>query len=380
MASKISAPPNDHHVGLYFANFSAGGIQRVMLTLAEGLAHLGWRVDLILVQGDGPLKTQVPQGCQLFDLKAGQTRNTLFKFSNYLKTEKPAVLLSSQTHLNIVAILARILSGWPGRLLVTEHITLDFSAQYPTSWKDRFFPLLAGIFYRWADQIILVSHGAARHFILATHIPAKLVTVINNPIVTHHPNPQPGPRPDMAWFNNTGPVFLAAGRLTLQKDFVTLLRAFSILKARIPSAKLIILGDGRGRARLEELSLELGLKDSVQFLGFVPNPYEYMEKASVFVLSSRWEGFANVLVEAMACGTPVVSTDCPSGPAEILEDGKYGRLVPVGNPEALAEALIQEYNTPHDSKLLKQRAADFSIERILPQYLEVLLPTKGSPQ
>ena len=375
MASALKDHQNKHHVGLFFSNFHGGGIQRVMLNLAEGLVRLGWRVDLLLVQADGPLKGQIPAGCQLFDFKTSHASQSLFKFSNYLKTERPEVILSSQTHLNIVAILARIQSGWKGRLLVSEHITLGFAAQHPTFWKDRFFPFLAGIFYRLADKIILVSKETARHFLQTTHLPEELVTVIYNPIVSEKLMIQSRIKPVHAWADKSSiPLILAAGRLTLQKDFTTLLKAFSILKSRIPSAKLLILGEGKELLHLEALSLELGLKDSVQFSGFVTNPFGYMALASVFVLSSRWEGFANVIVEALACGTPVVACDCPSGPAEILAGGKYGRLVPVGDPQALANAIFQEYHAPHDSDLLKQRANDFSIERILPQYLAVLLP------
>ena len=380
MAVGMTDRRDGRHVGLFFSNFQGGGIQRVRLNLAEALLARGWRVDLVLVQASGPLKSEIPAGCRLFDLQAAHASQSLFKFARYLKTEKPAVVISAQTHLNLTAILARILSGWRGRLLVGEHITLDYSTQNSTLWKERLFPLLAAIFYRLADKIIVVSKGSARHLINATHLPEALIKVIYNPIISEKLITQSHSLPDHPWLAVPGlPVILSAGRLVPQKDFMTLLRAFSLVKARIPTAKLIILGDGPEQPHLELLAGELGLQDSVRFPGFVLNPHAYMAHAALFVLSSRWEGFGNVIAEALACGTPVVSTDCPSGPAEILADGIYGRLAPVGNPEALAVAMLLELSSPHDSELLQHRAAEFSIDHILPEYIQILQPGGGNP-
>jgi glycosyltransferase involved in cell wall biosynthesis len=363
------------HVGLFFSNLHGGGIQRVMLNLAEGLLQQGCRVDLIMVRAEGPLLTGIPAGCHLFNLNADHASQSLFALVRYLKSEKPAVMLSNQTHLNVTAVLARILSGRRVRLVLSEHNTIDYSARYPDNWKDRFNPILARIFYPHADEIILVSKEAARHFLKATHLSKKLVKVIYNPSVSEKLIELSKTPPEKPWINSPNtPVILAAGRLTRQKDFGTLLRAFSLLRNRVPLARLLIFGEGEGLAELEKLSRELELKDAVQFPGFVINPFAYIANSSVFVLSSRWEGFANVIAEALMCGTPIVSTDCPSGPAEILEGGKYGRLVPVENPEALAEAIFQELKDPHDKDLLKQRAKEFSIETILPEYLESLFP------
>jgi glycosyltransferase involved in cell wall biosynthesis len=365
------------HVGLFFSNFNGGGIQRVMLTLAEGLLKRGCHVDLILVRAEGPLRTEIPAGCNLFDLQAGHASQSLFSLVNYFKSEKPEVLLSSQTHLNVIAIVARIFSGRKVRLILSEHNTIDQAARFPNSWKDRFNPMLASVFYPWADEIILVSKEAAQHLLHVTHLPEKKVKVIYNPIVSEKLIAQSKIPPNHNWFNTPNtPVVLAAGRLTRQKDYGTLIKAFSLIKTRVPFIKLIILGEGEDRARLEQLVKDLKLQANVQFPGFMINPFSYMANASLFVLSSRWEGFANVLVEAMTCGTPVVSTNCPSGPVEILEGGKYGRLVPVGDPEALGEAIFLELNDPHDKNVLRQRASDFSVDKILPQYYQLLFPAK----
>jgi glycosyltransferase involved in cell wall biosynthesis len=379
MVTGMSEQKHLKHVGLFFSNFHGGGIQRVMLTLANSLLQQGLRVDLIVVEANGALITEIPEACHLFDLHAGHASWSLSKLVTYLKNEEPDVVLSSQTHLNVVAVIARNISGRKVRLLLSEHVTIDLAAQHPRNWKDRFSPFLASVFYRQADEIILVSKETAKHFITATHLPEKKVKVIYNPIVSQKLIDQSRYYPDHAWFRLLDtPVLLAAGRLTPQKDFGTLLRAFSMVQAHMPSAKLIILGEGEEQPQLEQLSKELGVQEGVQFPGFMINPFAYMSRAAVFVLSSRWEGFANVLVEAMACGTPVVSTDCPSGPSEILENGKYGRLVPVGDPAALAEAILAEIKSPHDNDLLLQRAADFSIEKILPKYLESFFPDADS--
>lgn len=373
MAARMKSTSYQRHIGLLFSNFGGGGIQRVRLTLAEALLQKGWRVDLIVVNSSGPLKSEIPAGSQLFDLSVAHSSQSIQKIITYLHTENPDILLSSQTHINISAIIARSFSHWKGRLFLTEHITIDYVAKNATNWKDRLLPFLARLFYRGADGVILVSKQTAQHFIKATHLPERLVHVIYNPIVSHRMIDQSKLQADHKWFDLRGtPVVLSAGRLTKQKDFDTLLKAFRLVVLNIPSARLLILGEGEELDRLLGLVDQLNLKESVQFMGYVNNPYAFMEKAAAFVLSSQWEGFGNVLAEAMACGTPVVSTDCPSGPREILDNGTYGALVPPGNPEMLAAAILDEIRNPHNKDLLKQRANEFSIEKILPQYIQLL--------
>jgi glycosyltransferase involved in cell wall biosynthesis len=230
------------------------------------------------------------------------------------------------------------------------------------------------VFYLKADCIVAVSEGVADDLVSEVGLPRSAIRVIYNPVVTPelaaraeeplvHPWLVPG----------SAPVLLAAGRLSAQKDFPTLLRAFARVRAARP-ARLIILGEGELRAQLEAQAVALGLGEDVQFPGFVENPYAYMRRAGVFVLSSAWEGFGIVLVEAMACGAPVVSTDCPVGPAEILEGGRYGPLVPIGDDGALAHAILSALDCPMDPERLRARAGDFALEKIGRQYLEVLCP------
>jgi glycosyltransferase involved in cell wall biosynthesis len=210
-------------------------------------------------------------------------------------------------------------------------------------------------------------------------VPSAKVKVIYNPTVTPEIFRKATEPVQHPWFvDNRVPIILAAGRLHRQKDFPTLLRAFSLLRQNRP-CRLVILGDGKKRRRkaLRQLAKQLGIEKDVSLPGFVENPFAYMARANLFVLSSAWEGFGNVIVEALACGCPVVSTDCRSGPREILDNGRYGRLVPVGDPEALARAMLEALDDPDnpcDRETRIQRAMEFSVDKIVDEYLKVLLP------
>jgi glycosyltransferase involved in cell wall biosynthesis len=370
----LQDPKDNARLALFFSSLRGAGIQRVMLNLAEGLLGMGRQVDLVLVKAEGELLPEVPQGVRLIDLKSARSLYALPRLMDYLRKEKPVCLLASQTHLNLAAIWARAFSRSPTRLILSEHIDLAASARNAANWKDRLAPLAARLFYRAADGLIVVSRSAADGLLRATGLPAGFVHVIHNPIVTPALLAQAESSVTHPWFQPGQPsVVLSVGRLTRQKDHETLLRAFAILRQK-EEARLVILGEGEERPRLESLAFELGIQDDFRLPGYVSNPGAYMSRARVFVLSSRWEGFANVLVEALACGTPVVSTDCPSGPAEILENGRFGSLSPVADPSALAAGMLEVMQSPAPVESLKARAMDFSLDRITRQYLQVLMP------
>jgi len=230
--------------------------------------------------------------------------------------------------------------------------------------------------YPQAHNIVAVSQGVAEDLSTLIQLSPDRVTVIYNPVITPNLLEQALAPLTHPWFEREQPpVILGAGRLSLQKDFPTLLRAFALVRQHRP-ARLVILGEGEERANLERLAIELGIQNDVSMPGFVDNPFAFMAKASVFVLSSAWEGFGNVLVEALACGCPVVATDCRSGPREILDNGRYGRLVPVGDHEALAKAILETLDNPDfpaDRQTRIQRAMEFSVDAAVDKYLKVLL-------
>jgi glycosyltransferase involved in cell wall biosynthesis len=232
-------------------------------------------------------------------------------------------------------------------------------------------PRIIKLSYRHADIVAGCSSAVADDIAELSGLPRERVHVIYNPtdpeIEAKAQEPIEHP-----WFNNSKiPVILCVSRLDPQKDLPTLIRAFSIVRKERP-AKLAILGEGSERAKLEALVKELGLEGDVRMPGFVDNPFKFMKRATVFALSSRFEGFGMVIAEALAVGTPVVSTDCPSGPAEILGGGKWGKLVPVGDHEKLAEAILETIENPPDREKLEERGRDFSLDRIGQQYLQLI--------
>jgi glycosyltransferase involved in cell wall biosynthesis len=228
--------------------------------------------------------------------------------------------------------------------------------------------------YPRADGIVAVSRGVADDLVTCAGLPADRVLAIPNPIVTPallRRAEEPPPHPWLLPCNP--PVVLAAGRLHPQKDFPTLLRGFAEARRLRPALRLVLLGEGAERPVLARLAQELGIEEAIFLPGHVDNPYAYMSRAAVFALSSVYEGLPTVLIEALACGAPVVSTDCPSGPAEILENGRFGRLVPVGDWSALAAGILAALDAPDDREARRRRGLDFTSEAVARRYLPVLL-------
>lgn len=370
--SSIAANGADR-VALAFSSLRVGGIQRVMLALATGFLAKGLRVDLLVVDAAGELQPAVPDGARVINLEARRSRNALPRLVGYLRRERPRAMLASQTPLNVLTIAARMLAGGRTRIVASEHVDLGAVLRHAGTWKERLFPLAARLCYQRADGLVVVSHATAARFAETTGLPLSLMTVIHNPVVTPDLLAQASLPVDHPWFAaGEPPVVLSAGRLTRQKDHETLLRAFALVRQKVP-ARLLILGEGEERANLDASIDRLGIRSDAALHGFAPNPFAYMARARLFVLSSRWEGFGNVLVETMACGTPVVSTDCPSGPAEILQGGSFGPLATVGDPRSLADAMLRALGCPPAPAILRRRAMEFSSERAVGRYLDIML-------
>jgi glycosyltransferase involved in cell wall biosynthesis len=278
-------------------------------------------------------------------------------------------------HADVVALVAAKVARYRGQVVVIEQNTLSVAAGQGKSRRDRLMPRLMRVFYPWADCVVGVSAGVAEDLVRDVRIDPAKVRVIPNPIVTADLEARArAPVPD-PWFDEGTPVFVAAGRLRPQKDFPTLLRAFARLRES-RSARLVILGEGPDRQDLETLATELRIDADVRFPGATPNPYAYMARAAAFVLSSRWEGLPTVLVEALRCGTTVIATDCPSGSREILADGRYGVLVPVGDVPALADAM-EAVLDGRVGPAPEESWRPYEQQAVVERYLEVLLPDVG---
>jgi len=359
-------------VALFLPSLRGGGAERVMINLARGFSEQGLKVDLVLAKAEGPYLSQVPPEVRVIDLHSDRVLRSLPELVRYMRRERPEAILSAMNHANVVTIWSRKLSRVPCRVVVSVTNTLSRSIAYDADLRGRLMPNLIGIFYPWADEIVAVSSGVADDLSKTTGLQRERIQVIYNPVVTPDLFEKARESLEHPWFApGELPVILSVGRLMKQKDYSTLIRAFALVQREHP-ARLMILGEGEERPKLEALIRELGLDDNVSLPGFVDNPYAYMARSAVFVLSSAWEGFGNVLVEAMAVGTPVVSTDCPSGPAEILDGGKWGRLVPVGDVEEMATAIIATLNDPYHPDVSK-RAQHFGVEKLVQAYLAVLL-------
>jgi glycosyltransferase involved in cell wall biosynthesis len=327
-------------VAFFLPTLTGGGAQRIALNLAQGFVDSGVATDLVAVNGVGELAERVPMGVRMVDLKRSRVILGLPPLVAYLRRERPTTLISFLDHAGVIALWARRLSGTSTRVVCTVHNALTRAAPTSSNLRSRIMPLFLRAFYPSADEVVAVSHGVAQELSKATGFPLARIRVIYNPVITGDLLAARDRAPAHPWLTDSGPpVILGAGRLTRQKDFQGLIRAFALVRQRRP-ARLLIMGEGPERPALEALVRELGLQAEVSLPGFVVGAHECMAKAAVFVLSSVWEGLPTVLIEALAVGTRVVSTDCPSGPREILRGGQLGRLVPVGDVGALAEGIL----------------------------------------
>lgn len=357
-------------VALFVPSLGGGGAERVMVNLARGLAESGLAVDLVLASAEGPLVCLVPPEVRIVDLQASRVLASLPSLVRYLRSERPQVLLSALDHANVVAICAKGLARVPTRVVVSVHTTLSEAFSDTRNLRGRLVGYFVPRIYPLADAAVAVSQGVAEDLICTMGIRQAKVRVIHNPVVTPELFARASEPLDHPWFApENPPVVLGVGNLRAAKDFATLIRGFALLRKKCP-ARLMILGEGQERPKLEALARDLGIEKHVALPGFARNPYNYMKHASVFVLSSRREGLPTVLIEAMALGTPVVSTDCRSGPREILEGGKWGTLVPCGDPEELAKAILA---TPKKPVSTFARLEPFTLEHATAQYLELLM-------
>ena len=374
--------PAGRPIALFLPSLRGGGAERAMADLARCFSGRGHAVDVVLPRAEGPCLAMLPREVRVVDLAASRTLAALPGLVRYIRRERPAALLSTPEHGNIIAIAARFLAGGGPRLAVRAANTLSADSRSAPSLRGRvLLPLAVRLLYRFADSVVAVSESVAGDLAKSAGIPPERIRVIYNPVVGPELFLQAGAPPLHPWLSGGGPpVVLAAGRLAPQKDYPTLLRAFRIVRGR-RSARLLVLGEGPDRPLLEGMAGELGLSGDADFPGFAANPFPCMKRAALFVQSSAWEGLPNALIQAMALGTPVVGTDCPGGTSEILRGGALGRLVPPGDPEALEEAVCDGLDEKIPPCPLCGVEDRFGEDEIAKSYLEELgVPSPSVPE
>lgn len=367
-----------HHIGIFMYTLGGGGVPRRNVTLANGLRDAGHRVDLVVIDGRGELRETLRPDIRVIELGDWRThlpfirakRRRQFhlargKLAGYLAKERPDIVLSADNYANLAAIAAREKAGAPVPIVVSQRNNASASIVSPKLVSDivRDYPK--------AEAIVAVSEGVADDLV-KLGLPRDKVQAIYNPVVEGRFLEAAGRPVDHPWFGAAGrPVVVGAGRIGPQKDFETLLKGFALLRSARPDARLVIFGEGKepgARTALKGFAAELGLADVVDLPGRVPDAVPYIAAADLFVLSSRWEGLPGVLIEALGCGTQIVSTDCPSGPMEILDGGAFGRLVPMGDAAALAAAMEAALAETPDRDRLKARGRLFGVEEAVSRY------------
>lgn len=360
-----------------FASFSgAGGVERMLVSLIRGFADRGRRVDLLLADNSSPHLGALPDTVRRVDLGTPHTLAAVLPLAGYLKRNRPAALLAAKDRAGRAAVIARRLAGTDTRIVLRlgTNLSAAMAERNPLERWLRYAPIRR--LYPAIERIVAVSEGVAEDTVRIARLPRARVSVIRNPVITPEllaDAALPCPHPWLADARGSRdvPVLVAAGRFQRQKDFPTLLAALARLR-QSRDCRLLLLGDGGGRARLEALSRSLRIAGAVDMPGFRPHLAAYLARADLFVLSSAWEGSPNVLTEALALGTPAVSTDCPSGPREILDGGRFGPLVPVGDAGALAGAIADTLDDPLPAETLAAAVADYTRARSAARYLEAL--------
>lgn len=356
-----------------FASFSGqGGVEHMLGNLARGMLAAGVRVDLVLARAEGEHLGSIPEHVNVVRLNVRHTWQALPGLIRYLRTARPDALLAAKERAIRIAILTRWLSGV--RVRLAGRLGTTVSAALAGKSRLRRAAWFAGmrLFHPRLDAIVAVSEGVRDDIVAITGLPASRVTVIDNPVITPELAVRAAEPAAHPWLTDASvPVIMGMGRLTRQKGFPDLIRAFARLRAERP-CRLILIGEGGDRARLEALAATLGVGTEVDLVGFRHNPYALLSRASLFVLSSLWEGSPNALTEALALGIPSVATDCPSGPRQILADGRFGPLVAVGDVAGLAVAMARTLANPLPPEALRAAVAEYTCERSARRYLATL--------
>ncbi len=366
-------------IAMFVATSGHSGVDQIVRRLAPEFATLGHRVDVLQVANHGPYWNGEPPGVRFVKLGTAHVNTSLVPLVQYLKKVRPDILLTDKDRVNRLALIARMLAGTPTRAVVRIGTTVSANLARRNALSRWSQYASIRLLYRHAHGIIVPSRGVANDLSSIAGIAEDRIDVIPNPVVDPHFRERADEPVLHPWFQpGQPPVIVGAGELSARKDFATLIRAFAIVRRR-RSCRLLILGEGRKRSDLEELVRSLNIDSDVQFPGFDANPVKYMARAAAFALTSTCEGSGIVLVEALAAGTPVVSTDCPSGPRETLADGQFGALVPIGDCAAVASALEDVLQDRPPPELLRQAAEPFTVRASALAYLRAFRLAAGDP-
>ncbi|MDB5516265.1 MAG: hypothetical protein JWQ17_3023 [Tardiphaga sp.] len=367
----MARPPASGLISIVLPDLGGGGAERLHLNLAAAWLRAGHQVEFVLMRREGELLGLLPAGATVWDLGADRIRSAIPPLRRYLRERLPSVTLAAMWPLTSAATIAWILAGRIGKLFLSDHVQLSLDRRAEAGTNPTLLKYSIRRTYPAATGIIAVSNGVKADLCALGALRPDSVSVIYNPAAIECGGPAADANLRLSlWGAHDGFNVLAVGKLKPEKDYATLLRAFALLPPGF-CARLAIVGDGPLRQDLSDLKERLGLGASVRFAGFAIDPTDWYRTADVFVLSSRLEGFGNVIVEALSFGLPVISTDCPCGPSEILERGRYGVLVPMNDPPALARAIQTTRDAPRNPEPLVLRSRDFAVDTIAIQYLDV---------
>ena len=376
----VGACPQGNRLAVFVATSGHSGVDRIITNLVTQWAAWGLPVDLLRVRDHGPHLEPLPAGVRAVDLGSAHVNSALPALVRYLRKERPATMLTDKDRVNRMTILARALARVDTRLTVRVGTTVSVNLRDRGAWERWVQRTSMRRLYPLAERVLVPSRGAAEDLAAYTGLARGHISVVPSPILTpalEHLATKP---PDHPWLVEPDiPVILGVGELGYRKDFETLVRAFALVRKSRP-CRLLILGRGRRREDLLRLAAELEVSGDVDLPGFTANPYPAMAKARLFVLSSRWEGMPVVLIEALACHTPVVSTDCPSGPREILGDGTAGALVPVSDHAAMAAAVTTWLDRQVPANVFERIVSDYRIESSAAAYLHAMGMSAPVPQ
>lgn len=363
-------------IAFYMHNFNGGGAEKVTIKTAEELANRGYDVTLIMRENKGILSNNIPVNIKVIDLKINGNSKifknliNIVKLGKLLKENDYEVIFGVTFNMSVLLALSSMLYINKSRLFAIMHSTISQEKHK----LMRIRKIIMNKVSKKFEKIIFVSEGARVDYIKTMNIDSIKTTTIYNPIVSKEISKKENENVDCDWINykNDYKIIINIGRLTIEKNQKLLLNAIKLVSKK-EKVKLIVLGDGALKDKLNKIAEENGISDIVKFYGFVNNPYSFLAKADLLVLSSKYEGLPTVLIEALACGCNVVSTDCPTGPNEILENGTYGKLVPLDNEEEMASAILYMLNDGKiSSDVLKKRSEKFSVENSIKKYIKLM--------